>query len=285
VSAEPGKAAPLTRRNGGGTMTVTDIQKPPPAAAPAAWPVSLTARLGWLHLRSRRALAALAALLACGAALWASLRYHWWLGAGSAADELPMILQGCAAGIIAVTTHSPFGEPERAVGRRLPLLRLGLVLALCGAAIGSFSLGAAVAYDPRADGYLAGGILPMVRNVLGMTGIGLIFCLVAGALIAWIGPLAFTAFSQFALIANYSEPLTWPARPPADHGGWIAAMVVFAVGLVAFTARGPRVRPSGELRQADGQRFRAGVRLGQVKVARLAVPGLPGGCAARSSAG
>ena len=68
-----------------------------------------------------------------------------------------------------------------------------------------------------------------------MSGIGLIFCLVTGPLIAWIGPLAFTAVSQFALIANYSEPLTWPTRPPADRGGWIAAMVVFAAGLIAFT--------------------------------------------------
>ena len=136
-------------------MTVTDIQKPS-AAAPAARPVSSAARLAWLHLRSRRAPAALAALLACGAALWASLHYHWWLGTGNAADELPMILQGCAAGIIAVTTHSPFGEPERATGWRLPLLRAGLVLALCGAAIGFFALGAAVAYNPRAGVYLAG---------------------------------------------------------------------------------------------------------------------------------
>jgi hypothetical protein len=90
----------------------------------------------------------------------------------------------------------------------------------------------------------------VARNVLGMTGIGLIFCLVTGALMAWIGPLAFTAVSQFALIANYSEPLTWPTRPPADRGGWIAAMVAFAVGLIAFTVRGPRTRSSGELPQA-----------------------------------
>jgi hypothetical protein len=241
-------------------MTVADIRKPPPAVASAGRHVSLAARLAWLHLRSRRVPAALVALLACGVALWASLRYHWWLGAGNAADELPMILQGCAAGIIAVTMHSPFGEPERATGRRLPLLRAGLVLALCGAAIGFFALGAAAAYNPRAGVYLAGGILPVVRNVLGMTGIGVIFCLVTGAQIAWIGPLAFTAISQFALVANYSEPLTWPTRPPADRGGWIAALVVFAVGLIAFTVRGPRVHQSGELRPADGQRFRASPR-------------------------
>ncbi len=157
-----------------------------------------------------------------------------------------MILQGCAAGIIAVTMHSPFGEPEQATGSRLRVLRAGLALVLCGAAIGLFALGAAAAYNPQAGVSLAGGILPVARNVLGMTGIGLIFCLLTGALIAWIGPLAFTAISQFALIANFSEPLTWPTRPPADRGGWIAAMAVFAVGLIAFTIRGPRVRPSGE---------------------------------------
>ena len=51
-----------------------------------------------------------------------------------------------------------------------------------------------------------------------MTGIGVIFCLVTGAQVAWIGPLAFTAISQFALVAKYSEQLTWPTRPPADPG-------------------------------------------------------------------
>jgi hypothetical protein len=106
-------------------MAVTGIQQPPPAAVAVAWHVSPAARLAWLHLRSRHVPAALAALLACGAALWASLHYHWWLGTGNAAEEVPMILQGCAAGIIAVTTHSPFGEPEQATGRGLPLLRAG----------------------------------------------------------------------------------------------------------------------------------------------------------------
>ena len=227
-------------------MTITGTHKPGPSADWSTRPVSSAARLAWLHLRSRHVPAALVALVACGVALWASLHYHWWLGTGNAADELPMILQGCAAGIIAVTMHSPFGEPERATGRWLPFLRVGLVLVLCGAAIGFFALGAAAADNPRTGVYLAGGDLPVVRNVLGMTGIGLIFCLVTGALIAWIGPLAFTAIAQFALIANYSEPLTWPTRPPADRGGWIAAMVVFAVGLIAFTIRGARIRPAGE---------------------------------------
>ncbi len=114
--------------------------------------------------------------------------------------------------------------PEVATGRRLGLLRAGLVVALCGAAIGFFALAAAVAGNPRAGVYLAGGILPVVRNVAGMSGIGMIFCLATGR------------------------------RGPADQGGWIAALVVFAAGLIAFTVRGPRVRQSGELRPAVGAR-------------------------------
>jgi hypothetical protein len=86
--------------------------------------------------------------------------------------------------------------------------------------------------------YLAGGVLPVVRNILGMTGIGLACGPVAGALIAWAGPLAWTAASQFALIAGYPWPPAWATRPPTDRGGWIAAVAVFAAGLTAFTVRG-----------------------------------------------
>jgi hypothetical protein len=216
------------------------------ADAPPGWRVPAGARLAWLHLRNRRAPSALAALLACGVVLWAALHYHWWYGTGNGSDELPSLLEGCAAAIIGVTTHSPFGEPERATGRWLPFLRLALIVALCGAAIGFLALGAAVAYDPQAGTGLIHGMLPVVRNLLGFTGVALLLSLAVGGLLSWIGPLAYVGICQCAAIANYSEPLTWAARPPADRGGWIAAMVVFAASLAAFTARGPRTRPSGE---------------------------------------
>ena len=221
------------------------------AAAPAAaragtsrtWPPAT--RLVWLHVRSRRVPVALAALLACGATLCAGLNFHWF-AASDAVFEVPMLLEAGAAAVIVVTTHSPFGEPERATGRWLPFLRLGLILALCAAAIGLLAAGAAVGYDPKAGVYLADGVLPVARNVLGFTGIGLLLAVVTGGLLAWIGPIAFQAICQFALVAHYSEPLTWAARPPTDPGGWIAAVVTFAAGLVAFTIRGPRIRTSGE---------------------------------------
>ncbi|HUN32397.1 MAG TPA: hypothetical protein VMU95_10255 [Trebonia sp.] len=226
-------------------MTATDLKKSPSPAAPPAWNVPSAARLLWLHLRSRRVPAALAGLLACGLVLSLGLNFHWF-SSGDAAAEVPMLLESGAAAIIVVTVHSPFGEPEKATGRWLPVLRLGVMLALCGAAIGLIAAGAAVGYDPKAGVGLADGALPVVRNILGFAGVGLLCSLVTGGLLAWIGPLAYQAACQFALIAHYTEPYTWASRPPADRGGWIAALVAFAVGLVAFTIRGPRTRPSGE---------------------------------------
>ena len=222
------------------------VAQPRSPEAPSRLRVPAGARLVWLHLRGRRVPSALIALLASGVVLWAALAYHWWYGTGNAADELPDLLEACAAAIIGVTTHSPFGEPERATGRWLPFLRPALTLALCGAAIGFLAVGAAVAYRPQAGVGLAGGMLPVARNLLGFTGVALLFSLAIGGLLSWIGPLVYVLICQCAAIANYSEPLTWASRPPADRGGWIAALVVFAVGLAAFTVRGPRIRPSGE---------------------------------------
>jgi hypothetical protein len=238
-------SAPPDISGGSGGQAGTRGRTWAPTVAPG-WRAPAAARLVWLYLRSRRVLSALAGLLACGLVLWAALEYHWWYGTGNAAEELPNLLAGCAAAIIGVTTHSPFGEPERATGRWLPFLRPALVMALCGAAIGFLAVGAAAAFDPRAGAGLVEGMLPVVRNVLGFTGIALLLSIAIGGLLSWVGPLAYVGICQCAAIANYSEPLTWAARPPTDRGGWIAALVVFAVGLVAFTIRGPRLRPSGE---------------------------------------
>lgn len=224
-------------------MTAIDVQQPR-ASASAGGRIRSAARLVWLHLLCRRVPAALAALAGCGVFLWASLAYHWWLGTGPQAAEMPMIMEGGAAAIIAVATHTPLGETERVTGRWLPVLRLVTALALCGAAIGILAVAAAVAYDPKHGVVLAGGVLAVTRNVLGMAGIGLLCSLVTGGLLAWIGPFAFMAVSQFALIANHTWPWTWPARPAADRGGWIAVMIVLAAALIAYTIRGPRINPS-----------------------------------------
>lgn len=221
-------------------MTAAEVKTPPvppassaaSASASAARRLAAGARLAWLHLRSRRVPSALLALALCGGALRAVL--HWHLVSGGALEQQgPMVIEAGAAVVIAVTTHSPFGEAERAGGRWLPYLRLGAALALTGIAIGALQLGVTGASLP-------GGILVLARNVIGITGIGLLASLVTGGLLAWIPPLGYLGFAEYALNEAWRNPWTWPVRPPADRGAWICAAGVFAVGLAAVTFRGAR---------------------------------------------
>ena len=221
-------------------MTAAGVKTPPVPPAPSAAPVSAgrpvrsAARLVWLYLRSRRAPAAVLALAVCAAALRAVV--HWQLtSAGGLTQQTPMILEAAAAVVIAVTTHGPFGEAERATGRWLPVLRFGAVIALTGVAIGLLQLGVTGLS-------LTGGVMQLARNVIGITGIGLLTSLATGGLLAWIPPLGYLGFAEYALIEAWRNPWTWPARPPTDRGAWICAALVFAVGVLAFTVRGARTR-------------------------------------------
>ena len=216
-------------------MTATAVREWPPVPAPPTWRGRPEARLVWLYLRSRRVPAAVVALAACGGVLHAALTWRWTFSGGPYAQQIPLIIEAGAAAAVAVTSHSPFGEPERATGRWLPYLRFGTALALTGVAIGLFQLAVTGAG-------LNEGILVMARNVLGMTGIGLLTSLVTGGLLAWTLPLGYMVFAQYALLEAWRSPWTWPARPPGDRGAWICASVVFAVGLAAFTLRGARDR-------------------------------------------
>jgi hypothetical protein len=216
-------------------MTTAEVRTPSATPAPPAWRGAAGARLTWLYLRSRRAPAAVLALAVCGAVLRAALDWHWVFASGLRSQQVPMIIEAGAAVAIVVTTHSPFGEPERATGRWLPYLRLGGTLALTGLGIGALQLAVTgVSLD--------GGILQMSRNVIGITGIGLLSSLVTGGLLAWILPLGYVAFAEYALLEAWNNPWTWPVRPPADRGAWICACLVYTVGLLAFTLRGARTR-------------------------------------------
>jgi len=192
-------------------------------------------RLTWLHLRTRRVPAGIVALAVCGAMLRAALHWNWT--SGDNPQQFPMIVEAGAAAVIAVTTHGPFGEVERATGRWLPAMRLLAAAGMCGLAILALQLGVA-------GESLNEGILVLARNIIGFAGLGLASSLVTGGLLAWVLPLGYMAFCQYALTEAWSAPWIWPARPPADRGGWIAAVTVLAVALLAYTLCGPRTRPS-----------------------------------------
>jgi hypothetical protein len=98
---------------------------------------------------------------------------------------------------------------------------------------------------------VAGGTLDVLRNVAGLTGIGLLGAAVLGGALAWVGQMAYLLVALYALYALYTlytqwhgpaltTPWLWPARPPHDLGALLCAGAVFAAGLVIITMRGAR---------------------------------------------
>ncbi len=218
-------------------MTTAGVQNSPPGAvtAPlAARPAVASLRLAWLYLLSRRAPAALALLAGLGALLWTELHWQWNIAGGPAAQDLiPLTIETGAAAVIAVTTHGPFGDPERATGRWLPWLRLAAAVALTAAAFGALAAGAA-------GGVLPGGTPAMLRNLAGMTGTGLLSAAALGGAFGWTGPMAYWLTTESVLAAHWTTPWIWPARPPHDRGAAICAALVLAAGIAAVTLLGAR---------------------------------------------
>jgi hypothetical protein len=220
----PGAAAAATRAGG-----------PPPAGQP---PPGL--RLVRLHAASRRVPAAAMAIASCAIGLRIALAWSWDT---YGALQLPLVFEAGCAAAIAITTASPLGEPERVAGRRLPYLRLATTLALTVAA--TVTLAAA-----GTGAHLAGGALDVLRNVAGMTGLGLLCAAVLGGGLAWVGPVGYLVAGAYGLYTQWhgpalTTPWLWPARPPHDPGAAICAGVVFAIGLAVITVRGAR-DPAGE---------------------------------------
>ena len=217
-------------------MTAAGVHQSAPGAAraPAAGPASGWLRLAWLYLVSRRAPGALALLAGFGVLLWAALFWHWNVAGGAAAAmAIPLTVQAGAAAVIAVTCYGPFGEPERATSRWLPYLRLGAAVALTAAAVGALAAGAT-------GGTLPDGFLAMFRNVVGITGIGLLCAEVLGGMLAWAGPMAYLVLTESMLAAGRTSPWVWPTLPPHDLGAALCAAGVFAAGALLITLRGPR---------------------------------------------
>jgi hypothetical protein len=207
------------------------------AATPSARPLRAGIRLARLYAASRRIPAAAAAIAACAIGLRIALIGHW---DSYGALQLPLIFEAGAAAAITVATASPLGEPERVSGRWLPFLRLAAALALTAVAVSALA-----AAGTGAD--LAGGTLAVLRNVTGITGIGLLCAAAAGGGLAWAGPTGYLLIGAYGLYTQWhlpalTTPWIWPARPPHDLGAAICAGLVFAAGLAVFTLRGARDR-------------------------------------------
>jgi len=226
-------------------MTADTARGVPTAATPGrkartAWPSRAGVRLLRLHAASRRVPTAIAAIAACAIGLRIALLGHWDT---YGALQLPLVFEAGAGAAVAITTASPIGEPERVTGRWLPFLRLATTLALTATAVGALVAAGIGAH-------LAGGTLDVLRNVAGVTGIGLLCAAALGGGLAWAGPAGYLVVGAYALYTQWHHPaLTtpwlWPARPPHDLGAAICAALVLATGIAVITIRGAR-DPIGE---------------------------------------
>jgi hypothetical protein len=196
-------------------------------------------RMMRLYAVSRRVPFAITAIAAVATGLRITLLGHW---DAYGALQLPLIFEAAAAVTVAATAASPFGEPERAGGRWLPFLRLGATVVLTAVAAGALIAAAG------AGGHLAGGSLDVLRNVAGITGIGLLCAAALGGGLSWTVPTGYLIAGIYALYTLWhppalTTPWLWPARPPHDLGGALCAVLVFAAGLTVITLRGARDRP------------------------------------------
>jgi hypothetical protein len=221
--------------------TLTQSQAPinPPAhtALPGPGSRRALARLLGLHLASRRIPAALAALAVCAPLLqWAvraALGQGETPGAQTSAVQLSLLVETLAAAVVSAAVHDPFGEAERATGRRLPWLRLATALILTVCALAALAAGAAGTGLP-------GGELALLRDGAGLIGIGLLGTVAIGGNFAWTGPAAYFVIAASAVSAEWNSPWTWPARPSHDTGAALCATVLLVLAILAITIIGPR---------------------------------------------
>ena len=195
------------------------------------------ARVVRLHAASRRVPGAAAVIIGCGVALRIALIGHW---DAYGALQLPLVIESLAAATIAITTASPLGEAERVAGRWLPALRLATTLALTALAVLALSLAGYGAH-------LSGGTLGVLRNVAGVTGLGLLCAVLLGGGLGWTGPTGYLIAGVYGLYTQWhppaiTTPWLWPARPTHDVGAALCAGMVFIAGLAVVTARGARDR-------------------------------------------
>jgi hypothetical protein len=225
----------MTAREAGDVPTAAPDRRARPGRPPRA-----AGRLVRLYAISRRVPAAVAAIAACAIGLRIALIGHW---DSYGALQLPLVFEAGSAAAIAITTASPLGDPERVSGRWLPFLRLAAAVALTVAAVSALAAAGTGAH-------LAGGTLDVLRNVAGMTGIGLLCAAALGGGLAWAGPTGYLVVGAYGLYTQWhgpalTTPWIWPARPSHDLGAAICAGLLFTVGMAAITMRGAR-DPVGE---------------------------------------
>jgi hypothetical protein len=191
----------------------------------------MTLRLIKLHLTGHRTVHSLG-LLVLAAAVLRALRPWTGTRSGIFAALLLLLSATAAATVIAVSTRNPLGELERTAAARLPLLRLLHLAPLTATACAAYQLAALT-------GQISGGTAVLQRNLLGLTGIGLLTAVALGAQSSWITPLGYVVICGGALDRQEFSIWTWLTLPPRTDAT-LTALALLTAGLTAATLRGTR---------------------------------------------
>jgi hypothetical protein len=206
---------------------VTAVEAPAPVCRPATPP----ARLIRLHAVGRGVPGGLLMLAVC--ALGLRIILHWAASGTGGARPLPLLFEALAASVVGMTFRSPFGETERVAGHWLPLLRLGTAIVMTALAFAALAAGSAAAH-------LDLGYAGLARDLIGLVGIAFIVAVPIGAILSWLGPVAFWLLSLTAIGSGWTTPWVWPDRPPADVGAWVCTIAAFVVGTAGIAIFGAR---------------------------------------------
>ena len=188
--------------------------------------------LWFLFLRSRRAFPAAAGLLLCAALC--GMVGRRWADLSDVVLLTSVLVPLAAATIIGVTASSPFGELEQTLSRPLAPLRLSLLAGLLVlAATGLF--GAVTTWHDATLGW------QFVRNLLGLTGMGMLATQVAGGRWSWAAPVGFCALALFlrGALGDHLPRWAWVVQP-ASHMTTGIALTLLIAGLSLAVFVGPR---------------------------------------------
>ncbi|MEV6613864.1 hypothetical protein AB0N31_08275 [Streptomyces sp. NPDC051051] len=167
---------------------------------------------------------------------WAALR------TGAAAPDparvrvLVTLVPVLAAAVIGGSLSTPFDELDRTAVRPWWPRRLAHLLgpaALAGALLALSVLGAGPALGPT----------PLLRNLLGCTGVTAAAAVVLGARLSWLPVLGYVGAVIPASAGVAGRAVTvwaWPVQPGDRPWSWAAAGTAFVLGTALFAARGAR---------------------------------------------
>jgi hypothetical protein len=195
---------------------------------------ALASRSLALHLTTCRAPIALTQLVGCAVLLRIAVQAHTAAGGGLAAERLPVLIEGVTAAVVAGTCHDPLVRPRAGAIAGRPLLRLCAALVMTVAA---FALPALATVAQR----LPGGEAALLRNTVGLCGLGMAGAALLGTGLAWVGPAVVTVLCEVRLAgAGAPVPAASWLWPVADRGNVAAALcagAVFAAGAVLLALR------------------------------------------------